>query len=102
MASVMPVALRSRQNHQTSTEPHGQRYACRHQTRSTYVQDQVGYAESRMTLDVYSQLLDRQKHDHGVAFDALLADARSTLYGPQQEGFGPFGPTGPRDARSGL
>jgi hypothetical protein len=32
-----------------------------------------------MTLDVYAQLLDRRKRDHGVAFDALLADARSTL-----------------------
>jgi hypothetical protein len=55
----------------------------------TYVQHQVGHAESRMTLDVYSQLLDRQKRDHGVAFDALLADARSTLYGSQNEGFRP-------------
>jgi hypothetical protein len=62
----------------------------------TYVQHQVGHAESRMTLDVYAQLLDRRKRDHGVAFDALLGDARSTLYGPQQEGFGPpFGPPSP-------
>ena len=62
----------------------------------TYVQHQVGHAESRMTLDVYSQLLDRRKRDHGVAFDALLADARCTLYGPQNDGFGPpFGPPGP-------
>jgi integrase len=45
----------------------------------TYVQHQVGHAESRMTLDVYAQLLDRRKRDHGVAFDALLADVRSTL-----------------------
>jgi integrase len=55
----------------------------------TYVQHQVGHAESRTTLDVYAQLLDRRKREHGVAFDALLTDARSTLYGPQQEGFGP-------------
>jgi integrase len=62
----------------------------------TYVQHQVGHAESRMTLDVYSQLLDRQKRDHGVAFDALLADARSTLYGSQNEGFRPpFRPPSP-------
>ncbi len=62
----------------------------------TYVQHQVGHAESRMTLDVYAQLLDRRKRDHGVAFDALLADARTTLYGPQNEGFGPpFGPPTP-------
>jgi integrase len=62
----------------------------------TYVQHQVGHAESRMTLDVYSQLLDRQKQDHGVAFDALLADARNTLYGTQNDAFGPpFGPLSP-------
>ena len=62
----------------------------------TYVQHQVGHAESRMTLDVYAQLLDRRKRDHGAAFDALLADARGTLYGPQQGGFGPsFGPPSP-------
>jgi hypothetical protein len=62
----------------------------------TYVQHQVGHAESRMTLDVYAQLLDRRKREHGVAFDALLADARSTLYGPQHERFGPpFGPPSP-------
>ena len=62
----------------------------------TYVQHQVGHAESRMTLDVYAQLLDRRKRDHGVAFDALLTDARTTLYGPKNEGFRPlFGPPGP-------
>ena len=62
----------------------------------TYVQHQVGHAESGMTLDVYSRLLDRRKRDHGVAFDALLADARCTLYGPQNDGFGPpFGPLAP-------
>jgi ketosteroid isomerase-like protein len=61
------------------------------------------HAESRMTLDVYPQLLDRRKRDHGVAFDALLADARCTLYGPQNEGFGPpFGPLKPRQAQSGF
>lgn len=27
----------------------------------TYVQHQVGHSESRMTLDVYAQLLDRRK-----------------------------------------
>src|SRR5439155_650827 len=29
----------------------------------TYVQHQVGHAESRMTLDVYAHLLDRRKRD---------------------------------------
>jgi integrase len=62
----------------------------------TYVQHQVGHTESRMTLDVYAQLLDRRKRGHGAAFDALLADARGILYGPQQDGFGPpFGPSSP-------
>ena len=51
----------------------------------TYVQHQVGHAESRMTLDVYNQLLDRSKRDHGAAFDAL-AEARHTLYGPPARG----------------
>ena len=55
----------------------------------TYVQHQVGHAESRMTLDVYAQLLDRRKRHHGVAFDALLADARNTLYGPDNDEFRP-------------
>jgi hypothetical protein len=64
----------------------------------TYMQHQVGHAESRMTLDVYSQLLDRRKRDHGVAFDALLADARSTLYGSQNEGFRPPSPDTPNPA----
>jgi hypothetical protein len=54
----------------------------------TYVQHQVGHAESRMTLDVYAQLLDRRKRDHGVAFDALLADARSTSTGHNRRGLG--------------
>jgi integrase len=54
----------------------------------TYVQHQVGHAESRMSLDVYMQLLDRRKRDHGVAFDALLTDACNTLYGPQHWGLG--------------
>jgi Phage integrase family len=59
----------------------------------TYVQHQVGHTESRMTLDVYAQPLDRRKREHGAAFDALLADARGTLYGTDTTAFGPpFGP----------
>jgi hypothetical protein len=38
-----------------------------------------------MVLDVYNQLLDRSKREHGAAFDGLLADARHTLYGPTPE-----------------
>jgi integrase len=48
-----------------------------------FVQSQVGHAHAKMTLDVYNQLLDRSKREHGAAFDALLAAARSTLYGPE-------------------
>jgi integrase len=47
-----------------------------------YVQSQVGHAQATMTLDVYNQLIDRSKRAHGTAFDALLNDARNTLYGP--------------------
>lgn len=46
-----------------------------------YVQNQVGHADSKMTMDVYAQLLDRSKRAHGVAFDALLTAAKDTLYG---------------------
>jgi hypothetical protein len=38
-----------------------------------------------MVLDVYNQLLDRSKREHGAAFDGLLAEARNTLYGPAAE-----------------
>jgi len=44
-----------------------------------FVQRQVGHADSKMTMDVYAQLLDRSKRQHGEAFDALLDDARDTL-----------------------
>ncbi len=50
-----------------------------------YVQSQVGHAHATMTLDVYNQLLDRSKRQHGAAFDALLSEARSTLYGPETQ-----------------
>jgi integrase len=50
-----------------------------------FVQSQVGHASAKMTLDVYNQLLDRSKREHGAAFDALLRDARTTLYGPAEQ-----------------
>ncbi|HTU85125.1 MAG TPA: tyrosine-type recombinase/integrase [Solirubrobacteraceae bacterium] len=46
-----------------------------------FVQNQVGHSDSKMTMDVYAQLLDRSKRAHGVAFDALLSAAQETLYG---------------------
>jgi hypothetical protein len=58
-----------------------------------FVQSQVGHTDSKLTMDVYAQLLDRSKRSHGMAFDALLSDAQATLYGAQNGDFGPlFGP----------
>jgi integrase len=50
-----------------------------------FVQSQVGHKHAKMTLDVYNQLLDRSKREHGAAFDALLTGARNTLYGPETQ-----------------
>ena len=61
-----------------------------------FVQSQVGHSDSKLTVDVYNQLLDRSKRAHGVAFDALVSDAQTTLYGAQNGDFGPpsdFGPS---------
>ncbi len=58
-----------------------------------FVQSQVGHADSKLTVDVYQQLLDRSKRAHGAAFDGLVSDAQATLYGAQNGDFGPlFGP----------
>jgi hypothetical protein len=54
-----------------------------------FVQSQVGHADSKLTVDVYQQLLDRSKRAHGMAFDALVSDAHSTLCGAQSGEFGP-------------
>jgi hypothetical protein len=55
-----------------------------------FVQSQVGHTDSKLTMDVYTQLLDRSKRAHGEAFDALLADAQETLYGAQSGEFSPL------------
>ena len=53
-----------------------------------FVQRQVGHAESKMTMDVYTQILDLdRKRQHGEAFDALLDDARETLEAGTSERF---------------
>jgi integrase len=44
-----------------------------------WVMGQVGHADSKMTMDVYAQLEQRIKRDHGVRFDQLLKQARSAL-----------------------
>jgi hypothetical protein len=35
-----------------------------------------------MTLDVYAQLEQRVKREHGARFDALVRDAQGQLYSP--------------------
>jgi integrase len=41
-----------------------------------YVMDQVGHADSKMTLDVYAQMQQRAKRDNGAKFDQLIRGAR--------------------------
>jgi hypothetical protein len=36
---------------------------------------------AELTVDVYNQLLDRGKSQHGAAFDRLISDAQATLTG---------------------
>jgi integrase len=45
-----------------------------------WVQDQVGHADSKMTLDVYAQLQQRAKREHGTRFDKLMREGRASLY----------------------
>jgi integrase len=58
-----------------------------------WVMDQVGHADSKMTMDVYAQLQQRVKREHGASFDRLIRDARAQLYGDQQPPAGGFVPT---------
>jgi hypothetical protein len=44
---------------------------------------QVGHADSKMTMDVYAQLQQRVKREHGMAFDRLVDQAREQLYGTE-------------------
>jgi integrase len=46
-----------------------------------WVMGQVGHADSKMTLDVYAQLQQRVKRQHGAAFDRLVRRAREQLKG---------------------
>jgi integrase len=41
-----------------------------------WVMSQVGHADSKMTLDVYAQLEQRAKRNHGTSFDRLVRKAR--------------------------
>jgi integrase len=44
-----------------------------------WVMSQVGHADSKMTMDVYAQLEQRAKRDHGRNFDRLLRAAVSSV-----------------------
>jgi hypothetical protein len=48
-----------------------------------WVMSQVGHADSKMTTDVYNQLQQRVRRDHGRAFDALVRQARDTSTVPR-------------------
>ncbi|MGZ8711461.1 MAG: tyrosine-type recombinase/integrase [Thermoanaerobaculia bacterium] len=68
-----------------------------------WVMSQVGHGDSKMTLDVYAQLEQRIKRDHGVQFDALVRSAEEQMHG---EGMDPepehddADPTADRDDES--
>jgi integrase len=46
-----------------------------------WVMRQVGHTDSKMTMDVYAQLVQRIHREHGANFDALLAAAGSAADG---------------------
>ena len=46
-----------------------------------WVMGQVGHEDSKMTMDVYAQLQQRVKREHGRAFDPLVRRARRRLNG---------------------
>ncbi len=46
-----------------------------------WVMNQVGHTDSKMTLDVYAQLQQRAKREHGASFDRLVRAAREELRG---------------------
>ncbi len=46
-----------------------------------FVMDQVGHADSKMTMDVYNQLQQRAKREHGASFDRLIRQASEQFYG---------------------
>jgi integrase len=63
-----------------------------------WVMGQVGHADSKMTTDVYAQLQQRVRREHGKAFDLLVRQARERLYGPDADVDEPgeMPPIGPR------
>jgi hypothetical protein len=53
-----------------------------------WAMSQVGHADSKMTTDVYAQLQQRARRDHGRAFDALVAAPESISTAPERPRFG--------------
>jgi len=51
-----------------------------------WVMSQVGHADSKMTLDVYAQLEQRIKREHGVRFDAIIRAAEEQMHGDDMSG----------------
>jgi hypothetical protein len=51
-----------------------------------WVMSQVGHADSKMTLDVYAQLEQRIKREHGVRFDAIIRAAEEQMHGDDLSG----------------
>ena len=49
-----------------------------------WVMSQVGHANSKMTMDVYAQVQQRVKRDHGANFDRLLREAREPETGDSE------------------
>ena len=49
-----------------------------------WVMSQVGHADSKMSMDVYAQLEQRAKRDHGKSFDRLIRQARNLHGQPTQ------------------
>jgi hypothetical protein len=50
------------------------------------VMSQVGHADSKTTLDVYAQLEQRIKREHGVRFDAIIRDAEEQMHRDDMSG----------------
>jgi hypothetical protein len=46
-----------------------------------WVMSQVGHADPKMTMDVYTHLQQRLKREHGEAFDAIIREADELRHG---------------------
>jgi hypothetical protein len=47
---------------------------------------QVGHADSKMTLDVYTQLEQQIKRDHSRRFDDIVRSAEEQMHGDDLRG----------------